>query len=110
MTETRQDPRRPPGAARFAELARERWRLEERAEAQMTSLLATLHQLRAVDERQRRWASHAGVSGTTLRVAQGVVAHWVAARLGGDRGFVPLVRVPGFERPLPELDPLARRA
>ena len=108
MTDTQE--RRPPGAARFAELAEERWRLEERAEAQMADLLETLQQLRALDGRQRRWAGHAGASGATLRFAQGVVANWISARLGGDRGFAPLVRVPGFERPLPELDPLARRA
>ena len=100
MTDRGQGDRRGPGAARFAELAQARHRLEERAEEEMGALLTTLGQLRALDEEQRRYAHLAGVSGTTLRVAQAVVANWLSARLGGDRGFVPLVRVPGFERSL----------
>ena len=108
MTQTQESPDRS-GAARFRELAQERYRLEERAENQMTGLLQTLAELRDLDEQQRRWAGHAGVRGATLRAAQGVVPSWIAARLGGAGGFVPLVRVPGFERPLPSLDPLARK-
>ena len=107
MTDTQE---RRLGVARYEELARERYRLEERAEDQMTALLETLGELRALDERQRRAAGAAGVRGATLRVSQGVVASWLSSRLGGNGGFVRLVKPLGFEKPLPELDPLAKKA
>ena len=40
----------------------------------------------------------------------GVISNWLAARLGGADGFIPLPRIEHYkEHSLPMLDPLARR-
>lgn len=100
--------------------AEERRGLEERAEAEMASLLGTLGELRALDHAQRRgdgreeardrWVldPEEGPSWTPrlFRVLDG----WIADRLGGPEGFANLQRVAGYEKTLAERDPLAKKA
>lgn len=116
MTETTETGAGP----RPGELAGERRRLEERAEAEMAALVGTLGELRALDHAQRRGAGREearnawvldpeeGPSGTPrlFRVLDG----WIADRLGGPEGFANLQRVAGHEKTLAERDPLTEKA
>jgi hypothetical protein len=110
MTETTETTARQRGAARFEELGRERYLLEERAEEQITALLETLGELREVDRVQRAllWTANSFDRQTArrTRLAQ-LIQGWLGARLGGDGGHAPLLRDPKFDRLLAALDPLA---
>lgn len=96
--------------AHYGELARERHRLEGRAEAEMGVLLKTLEELRDLDGRQRLAARSAGRS-RTLGAATlvGELERWLSARLGGPGGYLPLVGPDAYAgASLPEIDPMAR--
>ena len=63
--------------------------------------------MRAADERRRGYL--AGVADAyATHVLANVIANWIAARLGGADGYLPLPLIEHYkERSLPELGPLA---
>lgn len=71
--------------ARYGELAAERYRLEERAEAEVLALRKTMDEIRDLDARQRREA-HAGGEVADFTPAGTILSGWLANRLGGPGG------------------------
>ena len=94
---------------RFEELGRQRRELEESLEEQMVGLLDKLAELRGLDQAQRQAAYLAGRGDTyATHVLAHVISNWIAARLGGADGYVPLSLIEHYkEHTLAELDPLA---
>jgi chromosome segregation ATPase len=94
---------------RAADLARERYALEARAEANMDALLGTLTELATLDGRQRRQRHLAGrEQAHAEHPLDRTLYDWLSARLGGVHGYLGLSISPGTEgRPLYELDALA---
>jgi hypothetical protein len=92
-----------------ADLARERYEIEARAEANMDALLGTLTELATLDGRQRRQRHLAGrEQAHAEHPLDRTLYDWLSARLGGVHGYLGLSISPGTEgRPLYELDALA---
>jgi hypothetical protein len=94
--------------ARYGELARERFRLEEMAEEQVSALSGTLREIVDLDDRQRTEAHEAGRL-LPQTPAHGLISGWLGDRLGGHKGFAGLVRGLDHERTLAERDPMAEQ-
>ena len=94
----------------YEELGRERYELERRIEANMSALLEALAELRRLDNLQRNAGRLAGDEGIQARDRlPDTLRGWLSQRLGGVGGYLDLPVAPGRERPLGELDPLARK-
>ena len=82
-SERKEDSVNEKARTRFEELGATRARLEEEAEAQMTTLTGTLAELLAIDEEQRGFSHRAGVRLTNDNhpPLAGTLRRWYAARL-----------------------------